>query len=861
MVEDFADLLRETRSAGAKVALTFRESTDVVRAAWRDHRTPTSQTPLGPGKPPLRERMRLVWDDITFAARSLRARPGYATVSILTLALGIGASTIVFSVIDKVIIQPLPYPDAEQLVYLFAHDRDRESFSRFPVTTGDYHDWVESSSSFESVTAIRQTRAVLTGGSHPERVRLSEVTDETFQTLGTRPHLGSLLDATSGPRDLLITHGTWQQLFAGAADIVGTDVSLNGEVHTVVGVTTPGFRHPWGRVAMWRPLRFNSEEATDRAARSLFVLARLRPGVSQEQAYDEMAGVVDALSAQYPETNEKWGVHILPIKDLYLEDSRTMYGILAAAVGLVLLIACVNLASLVLARGSSRQTEMSVRMALGAGRLRVVRLLLAEGTLVASAGAILGLAIATWGLSLLLPLAPRWPLILHETTIEARSFAFAFFVAAVALQIFSVLPAIRLSRPHLGFALRGTNRSSSASSSDLRFRRSLVVGQMALALVLMIGAGLLVRSVYNIISSDAGFDYNGVVSARVMMSGEDTGADVYFSQLLERAQSLPGVTSAGLADAAPMDGTGDWVRVFVDGERMQAERALGAEYRRVSPEYFDTLKIDSVKGRLLSKADERDPVALVNQQFISKFLNGREPMGLALETAPSMGGDTDVRKQWTVVGVVETVQEWGPASFATPIIYVPYGADPIGTMSLVLRTDASAEALVEPVRAIVKEIGDSPVDGVRALTTYLEASYETQRFMLALIGAFAVLAGVLSAIGLYGVMAYHVAQRQREIGVRIALGAARRGVANMVLKQAAAMAAIAVVVGVGAAVPLARAMSTLNFGRLLVDMHWFDPLAFALVPAIVIVTALLATWLPACRAARVDPVEALRAEA
>jgi putative ABC transport system permease protein len=312
-----------------------------------------------------------------------------------------------------------------------------------------------------------------------------------------------------------------------------------------------------------------------------------------------------------------------------------------------------------------------------------------------------------------------------------------------------------------------------------------------------------------------------------------------------------------------MDGSGDWVRVFIDGERVQHERALGADYRRVSTGYFETMAIEAIAGRPLNRKDDGgESVAVINAEFASRFLSGRDPLGARGEVAPSMGLDPgDQLREWMIVGVVETVQEWGPTSFEIPMIYVPHTSDPHAAMSLVLRTDAPPETLVGPLREIVREIGDSPVDGVRTLASAFQGSYETHRFMLALLGVFAVLAAVLSAIGLYGVMAYHVIQRQREIGVRVALGAARRDVARMVLRQGTGMALLAVVLGVAGAIPMARALSTLAMGRLLVDMHWFDPIAFGAVPLLVMATAVLASWLPARRAARVDPVEALRAEA
>jgi predicted permease len=612
---------------------------------------------------------------------------------------------------------------------------------------------------------------------------------------------------------------------------------------------------------MWRPLRFTAAEATDRGTRSLMVLGQLRADRTQQQANDEMVAIAAALATTYPESNETWGNRVFGVREIYLENGRRTYAVLGGAVGLVLLIACVNLASLVLARGAARQTEMAVRMALGASRGRVVRLLLAEGTLVALLGAGVGLLIARWGLAAILPLAPSWPVVLRETTMTPRSFAFALTVAALALQLFSALPAVRLSRPRLGGALTGAARTG--GSADFRFRRALVVGQMALAVILMVGAGLLVRSVVNIVGADPGYNYQDVVTARVLMSGQDQGADVYFDDLLERAAALPGVTTAALVDSAPMDGSGDWVRVFIDGERRQAERALGADYRRVSSAYFDLLGIERVAGRLFG-ADDSDgtPVAIVNTEFVRRFLTDREPLGTLITLAPAMGAvSTEQQRAWRVVGVVETVADWGPMSFTTPMIYVPHAADPTASMTVMLRTDAAAETLIAPLRDIVRDVGDSPVDRVRTLSSYLHDSYEMQRFMLALLGAFAILAAFLAAIGLYGVMAYHVVQRRRELGVRLALGAASGDIARMVVRQGAGMALLAVVLGVAGAAPVARGMSSLYGGQLLVDMHWFDPTAFAVVPCVVLAFAILASWLPARRAARIDPVQALRTEA
>jgi putative ABC transport system permease protein len=798
-----------------------------------------------------------------FAARSLADRRGYAFITVLTLALGIGASTIVFSVVDKVVVEPLPYADADHIVYVFSSDLIRGPSSRLPTTSADFLDWRERSTSFRHMVAGRSRGLVLAGPTHMERVAVTEMSDGGFEMLGVSPILGSSLDSRSADTDVVLAHGTWQRLFAADAEVLGRVIRLGGERHTVVGVMPQGFRHPFSASAsMWRRLRLGAGAPTERSTRSLTVLATLKTDVGEQQASDEMEAIAAALAAEFPRSNENWGVNLLGLKDIYLEDGRGMYVILAAAGTLVLLISCANVAGLVLARGAARQTELAIRVALGAGRSRLVRLFLAEGCMIAAASMALAIGIAIWGMAAILPLAPAWPPVLRETTLTARSFAFALGASTVSLVLFSVLPALGMSQPRPGHALGGAAHVAGGSFRSLRLRRVLVVAQVSLAIVLMVGTGLLIRSVFNIVNANSGFDFRGVVSARVTMNVEDRGADVYFDDLLERAAALPGVTSAALVDSAPMDGYGDWVRVYVDGRRMQAARALGADYRRVSPSYFDTLSIERTAGRLLTAADGAgEAVAVINEDFARRFLAGRDPVGLTVSVAPSMGLEsTDRLREWRIVGVVKTVQEWGPTSFEIPMIYVPHAADPAASMSLLLRTGARAETLVAPLRGIIRDVGDSPVDRVRTLASYFEETYETQRFLLALLAAFAGLAVVLALVGLYGVIAYHVVQRHREIGVRVALGAESRDIVRLFLRQGTRLASLAVVLGIGGAIPLARALSTLSMGRLLVDVHWLDPVAFGSVPLLILCIAVLASWIPSRRAARVDPRDVLRSE-
>lgn len=871
MRDDFDRLLAEQRGGGVWLAL--RESADVIGSAWRD-----SGARLG--KPGRRGNVRassgvrrrsagnarraaqFARDDARFALRALAARPGYTAISVLTLALGIGAATIVFSVVDNVVIRPLPYADDARIAWLFSDDLTRERPSRMPSTPGDFLDWRARSTSFEQMVASRSRGAVLTGGLHPERIAVHEVSDGSFEMLGVPAALGRTFTLESTADEVVLSHGTWQQVFGGDPDVVGGTARLDGVGHRIVGVMPAGFRHPASSsAAMWRPLRFAPEDAGNRSGRSLMILAKLDEGVTLQQALDEMNGLAAGIAEDHPETNESWGVHMLALKDIYLEDSLRMYGILAASVVLVLLIASVNLAGLVLARGAARRAELSVRLALGASRGRIVRLLLAEGGMVAAAGLLAGMALAVVGLDLIMPLAPSWPLVLRETTITPRSFAFSIVAAGLSLIAFGVLPALGLSRQSLRSALGAGAQRSGRTAADLRLRRVLVVAQMSVAVILMVGAVLLVRSVVNIVNADSGFDYRGVVAARVLADIDDGDAGAYFDEVRQRVAALPGVDDVALVDSAPMDGTGDWVRVFIDGERMQEERALGADYRRVTASYFDTLSIARIAGRLFTEADGiGERVAVINRDFAERFLTGREPLGALISLAPSSGSDTDQRTEWRVIGVVETVQEWGPTSFETPMVYVPFATDPRASMSLLLRTEADPEALIGPLRDLVREVGDSPVDRVRTLASYFHETYEAQRFMLVLLGGFASLAALLAGIGLYGVMAYNVVQRRHEIGVRAALGARREELSRMIVRQGATLAVVAVLVGIAGAVPIARTMSLAWMGRMLVGIDWFDPLTFAGVALFVLVTALLASWLPARRAARIDPVTALRSE-
>ncbi|HEU4629762.1 MAG TPA: ABC transporter permease [Gemmatimonadaceae bacterium] len=808
-----------------------------------------------------------VAQDLRYGARALARERGFTIAVVLTLALGIGATTAILGVVDAVLLRPLPYADAGRLVALL-----HEGHS--PVAPANYLDWRERTRTFAAMGAAEAWGPALAGDGPPEQVTAMHLTGTMFPMLGVRPMLGR----TFGPgedepgRDhvVVLGHGLWQRRFGGRASVVGETIRLDGEPYTVIGVMPPtfGFAPFWITDAeLWAPLSL-APRAADRGAQSLRVFARLADGATLAQARGDVAGVTAALERELPGTNRD--VRVRPLLELAVGDVRPALLVLLAAVSLVLLIACANVAHLLLARGVARRRELAVRSVLGATRRRTVRQLLTESLLLAAVGGAGGVLLAAGAVRALAVLGPAFVPRIGTARVDARVLAAAAAVTLLTGLVFGVLPALRAARPDLADAFREGGRGASGGVQRRRLRAALVVSEFALAIVLLVGAGLLARSFVALRAVDPGFDARGVVLATVSTAGsahaEPAQRAAFFEELARRAATLPGVAAASVVNHVPLAGDVWGTRYHPEGEAaVPHEDWPRATWRVAMPDYFRTMGIALRRGRGFGPQDRADApaVAVVNEALAAAAWPGEDPVGRRLTLDDS---------SWiTVVGVVADVAQdaWGAAP--QPELYRPYAQDAtyreepgnvFGTLTLVLRADCApgaacdATALAPAVRRLVSAMDAGvAVSRLQAMERVVADATGRPRFYLLLLGAFAAIALALAAVGIYGITSYGVSHRRREIGIRIALGAAPWRVVGLLVAQAMALALVGAAVGAAGALLLTRLMAGLLYG-----VGATDPATFVGVALLLGGVALVATVIPAARAARTDPLEALRAE-
>jgi putative ABC transport system permease protein len=821
--------------------------------------------------PPIGEELRglgSMWDglrqDIGFGVRMLRRQPGFTVVVLMALALGIGANTAIFSVVDTVLWRPLPFPASDRLVSI-AEQRPREGRLHGFVAPADFYDWRRDATSFIAMAAADSMAANLTGSGEPERLRGMAVSSGFLTVLGTAPARGRDFRAeeeTPGRhRVVLLTDGLWRRRFGADPSIVGRAINLNGNPYDVVGILPPDFW--WGSqpefVAPY-PIA-SGDPISVRAQHSMEVVARLRPGVSIEQARAELDTIGRRLSEEFPQTNTGHSPHTIALQDSLVSEIRPALLVLLGAVGLVLLIACANVATLLLARATGRQKEMAVRIAIGAGRPRLVRQMLTESVLLALAGGGAGLLLAVWGLSAMRTLLPAQFAAVpgfDRLAIDGRVLAVAVIVSAVTGLVFGAIPALAASDLQTGSVLHEEGRGGIGGVRSGRMRAALVIGEMALSLVLLVGAGLLMVSFKHLVDVSPGFRSEHIVAAQIALPANryaERGRVLGFYQvLLERLRSAPGVDGVEAVSHLPFSGQETRTGFSIEGRRGPSPIPVRAHPRLVTPGYLAMMGVPLVRGRFFTArdADGAPPVVIINEAAARRFWPDEDPIGKRIGF--NIGPEPRLRE---IVGIVGDIKHAGLDADSNPEAYLPHLQTNFfspASMNVVVRS-ASGAAIVAPLlRAAVAELDkDQPLGVIRSLDDLIAGSVAPRRLNLVLLVGFAAVALTLTAFGLYGVMAYLVAQRTREIGVRMALGATRSSVLQLVLRQAGVMALAGIAIGLVGALALTRFLATLLFG-----VSTTDPIVYAAVAALLSVVALLAVAIPSARATRVDPLSALR---
>jgi putative ABC transport system permease protein len=815
--------------------------------------------------------------DLRYGARTMLRSPSFTVTAVLALALGIGANTAIFSVVNAVLLRPLAFDQPDLLVQVW-HTPPQKSFPGMPifaVSPANFLDWRNQNQAFEGMSAYGFGRYTLTGTGHPEAIRMVAATVGLFSILHAQPLLGrGFLTGEDEPgheHEVVLSYGFWHSYFAGNPDIVGTNIQLNGQAFTVIGVMGPEFDFPISsdsesRTQMWKPLAWTPQDRAIRGDHNYGVIARLKPGVTMRQAQAELDAISNRLAQDYPNDNKGWGAIAIPLRDDLVGDVRPALLILLGAVALVLLIACANVANLMLVRALSRRKEVAVRTALGATRRRLLQQALSETLLLAFAGGALGLVFAHYGVSLIVKfLAQRLPRA-NEIALDGWVLAFTLAISLLTGLAAGLLPALRMSKADLNEALKQGLGRTSADSGGNRTRNVLVVSEVALSLMLLIGAGLLIRSVWILHNVNPGFDAHGVVTMNVSIStgkftepGQQVG---YFGRVLDRVRNVPGVQSAGLIDSLPLSDDGSHQPISLEGRPAAPMADLPeVEVRLISPGYMNAMHIPLLSGRDVDDSDVagRPGAVLVSESMAKFFWPHEDPLGkrLTLYFFPEL---TRV-----VVGVVADVKisalnETQPR----PTLYFPLAQMSIAKgetwqsfgMKLAVRTNAAPLSVIPAITGAVRKVDDEvPLLNIRTMDDSVSASLSQERFTMLLLGAFAGLALLLAVVGIYSVMSYSVSRRTNEIGIRVALGASRGDVLLLVVRQAMLLALIGSAIGIAGALALSRLMASQLYG-----VRPTDPVTFVTVAALLMIVALAASYLPARRAMRVEPMAALRYE-
>ena len=794
--------------------------------------------------------------DLRYAIRQLRKSRGFTAVAVITLALGIGGNVLVFSLLDAVLLRPLPYAQPDRLYMLFPIDAG-SNYSQISSSYPDFQDWRDQNRTFAGLAAFSQESLNLTGTNEPEGVGTISTTPNLFDVLGTHPLLGRALNQQDDQYAAVLSHALWQRRFGGDRAIVGRAIHLDNHAYTVVGVMPPSFRFPPGRFdgrgEVFVPFTPNPE----RGWKYLRVIGRLRPGVTEQQASVDMNGITGRLSRAYPGTHWVQRMELDSVRQYAASDVRPTLLILFGVVGFVLLIACCNVANLLLSDGAAREHEISIRIAVGATRQRILRQMLTKSLLLAAFGGALGTLFAYWALPLLASVVPQRTSFftrLQDAGLHLNSnvLIFSGLLSLLTCLLAGAYPAWKAAQPA---------RSTMTSSKRTRVRGALVAFEVALSFVLLAGAGLMVRSLVDLLQADLGFSARRLLTLHVRLSEAKYSSDekqtAFFQQALQRLQSLPAILSASVVENLPV--TRGWAHDGFTIPGPHPTQGLSV-YNGVSPDYFRTMGIPLLNGREFAPTDTAQSpyVAVINRALAEKYWPHENPVGKTIEGFRMLGGSSPHVAWQTIqiVGIVGDVRQAGRAEMPFPELFLPYTQRPSTEMTFALRTAADPASMISTVKKELWRLDpDQPIDGIITMEQLMEMDVADRRFVLQLIGAFAALAVLLAAVGIYGVASHWVAQRTHEIGIRMALGATRGQVAWLVLRQSASGILLGITAGAAAGLVMTRLLTAYLYA-----VRPTDPVTFVMVAVLELATALLATWIPTRRAAKVDPMVALRYE-
>jgi len=812
--------------------------------------------------------------EITTALRALRHRPGFAVVAVLTLALGIGANTAIFAVIDVVLLRPLPFANADRLAIVWGYSAEvqqRTGFDRLPWSPGDLDDFITRNTTFERLVWVRADRVNLTGTDEPERLGAVRVSRAFFETLGVQAVFGRTFDDSDahGGRTVVIAETLWRRRFNSNPEILTAPISLNGEPAAVVGVLPSWFRFPRAGdlpqglgythdPEIWTLDVLSPQVQRTRAGKSFSLIGRMRDGVGIDAAGADLGTIAAAIAREFPSSNAGWTARVMPLREQLVGSIRPALLVLMSAVGVLLLVACANVANLLLVRASARQREVCVRRALGVARGRLVRQLLVESVVLGAAAGLVGIVLAWWSLSLLLTMLPAEVPALSGAGLHGRAVLFTALVSIATGVIFGIGPAIQATRLDVADGLREGSRGSVGNRKVRRTRNALVVAEVAAAVVLLIAATLLLQTFVRLMRVDHGFRSAGVLTAEVALAPSQYRGErvaLFFESVMERLAAVPGIRSVAVTSALPLVGLENLRQVTIEGRpRPNPGEEIISDYRVVSPAYFRVMGIPQLAGEPLpiSVGPEAAPVLLISRRMAETAFRGADPIGRRMKLT-----SVDQPGPWfTVIGVVGDTRHTALDTTMRPQVYVHLRFDPHQQMAVVLETGAGPSGYASIIRRMVSGLDrNQPVGRIRTMETIVAEAAGRQRFTMALVAVFAGLALVFALVGLYAVVSHSVAERVREMGVRLALGASPAGLLRLVLFESLRLVGAGVAIGIGLALGAMQFLSALLFG---VSAH--DPATFLAIPLVLFAAATLGCLVPARRAMRVDPMVTLRAD-
>jgi putative ABC transport system permease protein len=805
--------------------------------------------------------------DVRHSARALRQSPGFTAIAILTLAIGIGANTAIFSFVDAMLLKPLPYPNADRIVRVMEKPPRGE---RNGISTLNFLDWQKDNTVFDFMSAQTGDAVTLTGGSEPVQLRGALVSAGYFKVFGVDAALGRTFlpgeDQLGKHQVAVISHTLWMTQFGGDPSIVNRTVLLNNEPHSIIGVLPAASVFDRGFQQIWRPLAFKPSNMT-RDFHWMVSFARLKDGVTLAQARANMDAIGKRIEKDFPASNEGWGVVVEPYAETLINtQSRTILTLLISSTGFLLLIGCANLANLALARGVSKEREVVVRASLGAGRWDLIRQFLTENVLLSLCGGLFGLVIGYSLMNAIKLMLPEFTIPREaNASLDGRVLLFALVVSVATGILFGLAPAVQATKPDLASSMKEESRGSSGGAGRRRLRDSLIVAEIALAFMLLVVSGLMMRSFVGLLNIDAGFDSTNLLTMRLPVSTEQIPdpeqLNRYLREVRTAVEAVPGVRETALSCAAPMQGTCYGMPMQAANKpKVELARRNGGFYKVVSPSYFSTLGIKPVKGRLLADTDTSNspPAIVLNERMVKRFFPDEEPIGQRLLIQKIVPGKTELGDDvsWEVVGVIGDEKIGGPEDVQSAGVYVSNEQTPVYGMVLNVRASVNPLTLQKPITAAIRSVNkDQAISDIRSVDQIRDQAMGGRRLVSVLLGTFATVALVLAGIGIYGVISYNVAQRTREMGIRAALGATERSLLRLILDRGVRLTLIGIAIGVAGAIALTRLMAAILFG-----VGARDPMTMVSVGVILAGVAIMASYIPARRATRVDPVVALRYE-